>query len=145
MPLLHSQNAPFLLLHWQKSKRVLSPNVGGIPAAPRSLPRLAVSTRPIRRDRCCHWRLRFRFRNAIDSSLLKLWLKNLQSETGILANGCFSLKRVLVQVSLCQFTDLLISPLIDDQVEIAHLIYGLCLVTPSRLEVLFPGTEMNSC
>ncbi|KAJ9147814.1 hypothetical protein P3X46_029932 [Hevea brasiliensis] len=37
------------------------------------------------------------YMNAIDSSLLKLWLKNLQSETGILANGCFSLKRVLVQ------------------------------------------------
>ncbi|XP_058009594.1 nudix hydrolase 14, chloroplastic isoform X2 [Hevea brasiliensis] len=38
------------------------------------------------------------FRSAIDSSLFKQWLKNLQSETGILASGAFLLKRVLVQV-----------------------------------------------
>ncbi|OAY59916.1 nudix hydrolase 14, chloroplastic [Manihot esculenta] len=37
------------------------------------------------------------FRSAIDSSLFKQWLKNLQSETGILGSGGFSLKRVLVQ------------------------------------------------
>ncbi|EEF51041.1 ADP-ribose pyrophosphatase, putative [Ricinus communis] len=36
-------------------------------------------------------------RSAIDSSLFKQWLKNLQSETGILATPSFSLKRVLVQ------------------------------------------------
>ncbi|XP_065858084.1 nudix hydrolase 14, chloroplastic isoform X2 [Euphorbia lathyris] len=37
------------------------------------------------------------FRRAIDSSLFKQWLKNLQCDTGILANGEFSLRRVLVQ------------------------------------------------
>ncbi|XP_050227530.1 nudix hydrolase 14, chloroplastic [Mercurialis annua] len=38
------------------------------------------------------------FRSAIDSSLFKQWLKNLQSETtGILATSSFSLKRVLIQ------------------------------------------------
>lgn len=42
-------------------------------------------------------------RSAIDSSLFKQWLKNLQSETGILGSGGFSLKRVLVQVSLLAF------------------------------------------
>ncbi|KAF8380356.1 hypothetical protein HHK36_027841 [Tetracentron sinense] len=34
---------------------------------------------------------------AIDSSLFKQWLKNMQSETGILAHGDLSLKRVLIQ------------------------------------------------
>ncbi|XP_048131624.1 nudix hydrolase 14, chloroplastic, partial [Rhodamnia argentea] len=37
------------------------------------------------------------FRSAIDSSLFKQWLKNLQSETGILASGAATLKRVLIQ------------------------------------------------
>ncbi|WCJ26090.1 hypothetical protein M5689_007935 [Euphorbia peplus] len=37
------------------------------------------------------------FRRAIDSSLFKQWLKNLQCDTGILANGEFSLTRVFVQ------------------------------------------------
>ncbi|XP_047327685.1 nudix hydrolase 14, chloroplastic [Impatiens glandulifera] len=37
------------------------------------------------------------FRNAIDSSLFKQWLKNMQTETGILANGNMSLKQVLIQ------------------------------------------------
>ncbi|KAA8522316.1 hypothetical protein F0562_012989 [Nyssa sinensis] len=37
------------------------------------------------------------FRNAIESSLFKQWLKNLQTETGILANGAMSLKQVLIQ------------------------------------------------
>ncbi|KAJ8766149.1 hypothetical protein K2173_021666 [Erythroxylum novogranatense] len=37
------------------------------------------------------------FRNAIESSLFKQWLKNLQSPTGVLANGAFLLKRVLIQ------------------------------------------------
>ncbi|CAN1186167.1 Nudix hydrolase 14, chloroplastic [Linum perenne] len=37
------------------------------------------------------------FRNAIDSSLFKQWLHNLQSESGILANGDLMLKQVLVQ------------------------------------------------
>ncbi|KDP25561.1 hypothetical protein JCGZ_20717 [Jatropha curcas] len=37
------------------------------------------------------------FRNAIDSLLFKQWLKNLQSETGILATGAYSLERVLIQ------------------------------------------------
>ncbi|XP_058085731.1 nudix hydrolase 14, chloroplastic isoform X6 [Magnolia sinica] len=37
------------------------------------------------------------FRNAIDSSLFKQWLKNMQSETGILANGSMSLRQVLIQ------------------------------------------------
>ncbi|CAN0841691.1 Nudix hydrolase 14, chloroplastic [Linum grandiflorum] len=35
--------------------------------------------------------------NAIDSSLLKQWLHNLQSESGILANSDLMLKQVLVQ------------------------------------------------
>lgn len=39
----------------------------------------------------------FEFRNAIDSYLFKQWLSNLQSETGILANGAVILKQVLVQ------------------------------------------------
>ncbi|KAF2298938.1 hypothetical protein GH714_029235 [Hevea brasiliensis] len=39
----------------------------------------------------------FLYMSAIDSSLFKQWLKNLQSETGILASGAFLLKRVLVQ------------------------------------------------
>ncbi|KAL4019015.1 hypothetical protein IC575_022650 [Cucumis melo] len=37
------------------------------------------------------------FRNAIDSSLFKQWLMNLQSESGILTKGAMSLKRVLIQ------------------------------------------------
>ncbi|PSS04110.1 Nudix hydrolase [Actinidia chinensis var. chinensis] len=37
------------------------------------------------------------FRNAIESSLFKQWLKNIQAETGILANGSMSLERVLIQ------------------------------------------------
>ncbi|CAL1401235.1 unnamed protein product [Linum trigynum] len=37
------------------------------------------------------------FRTAIDSSLFKQWLQNLQSETGILSNGDLMLKQVLVQ------------------------------------------------
>ncbi|KAL5815312.1 hypothetical protein ACOSQ3_026100 [Xanthoceras sorbifolium] len=37
------------------------------------------------------------FRNAIESSLFKQWLNNLQSETGILANGDMLLKQVLIQ------------------------------------------------
>ncbi|XP_030945568.1 nudix hydrolase 14, chloroplastic-like isoform X2 [Quercus lobata] len=40
----------------------------------------------------------FQFRTAINSSLFKQWLKNLQTETGILANNAMSLKRVLLQV-----------------------------------------------
>ncbi|XP_030945567.1 nudix hydrolase 14, chloroplastic-like isoform X1 [Quercus lobata] len=39
----------------------------------------------------------FQFRTAINSSLFKQWLKNLQTETGILANNAMSLKRVLLQ------------------------------------------------
>ncbi|XP_075505825.1 LOW QUALITY PROTEIN: nudix hydrolase 14, chloroplastic [Primulina tabacum] len=37
------------------------------------------------------------FRNAIESSLFKQWLKNIQMETGLLANGAMSLKKVLIQ------------------------------------------------
>ncbi|XP_020977090.1 nudix hydrolase 14, chloroplastic isoform X3 [Arachis ipaensis] len=37
-------------------------------------------------------------RNAIDSSLFKQWLHNLQSETGILADGTLALRQVLIQV-----------------------------------------------
>lgn len=37
------------------------------------------------------------FRNAIESSLFKQWLKNIQTETGLLANGAMSLKQVLIQ------------------------------------------------
>ncbi|XP_015900349.3 nudix hydrolase 14, chloroplastic isoform X1 [Ziziphus jujuba] len=37
------------------------------------------------------------FRNAMDSSLFKSWLKNMQSETGILAGGALYLDRVLIQ------------------------------------------------
>ncbi|KAM5572681.1 nudix hydrolase 14, chloroplastic [Rosa sericea] len=37
------------------------------------------------------------FRSAIDSSLFKQWLKNMESETGILRDGSLSLKRVLIQ------------------------------------------------
>ncbi|KAI5655598.1 hypothetical protein M9H77_32785 [Catharanthus roseus] len=37
------------------------------------------------------------FRNAIESSLLKQWLKNIQTETGLLANGDMLLTQVLVQ------------------------------------------------
>ncbi|XLU98555.1 hypothetical protein S245_012895 [Arachis hypogaea] len=37
-------------------------------------------------------------RNAIDSSLFKQWLHNLQSEIGILANGTLALRQVLIQV-----------------------------------------------
>lgn len=35
---------------------------------------------------------------AIDSSLFKQWLKNMESETGILRDGSLYLKRVLIQV-----------------------------------------------
>ncbi|KAM5572680.1 hypothetical protein ABKV19_012630 [Rosa sericea] len=38
-----------------------------------------------------------RCRSAIDSSLFKQWLKNMESETGILRDGSLSLKRVLIQ------------------------------------------------
>lgn len=38
-------------------------------------------------------------RNAIESSLFQQWLKNIQTETGILANGDMSLNQVLIQVS----------------------------------------------
>ncbi|GLT62429.1 hypothetical protein SLA2020_351730 [Shorea laevis] len=37
------------------------------------------------------------FRTAINSSLFKQWLRNLQSKTGILAGNAMSLKRVLIQ------------------------------------------------
>ncbi|XP_052209533.1 nudix hydrolase 14, chloroplastic [Diospyros lotus] len=37
------------------------------------------------------------FRTAIESSLFKQWLKNIQTETGLLANGAMSLKQVLIQ------------------------------------------------
>ncbi|KAF4403975.1 hypothetical protein G4B88_014431 [Cannabis sativa] len=37
------------------------------------------------------------FWNAIDSSLFKQWLKNMESETGILSGGDLSLKQVLIQ------------------------------------------------
>ncbi|KAJ4952157.1 hypothetical protein NE237_028989 [Protea cynaroides] len=37
------------------------------------------------------------FRDAIGSSLFKQWLKNMQSDTGILAQGHMSLKRVIIQ------------------------------------------------
>ncbi|CDP09848.1 unnamed protein product [Coffea canephora] len=37
------------------------------------------------------------FRNAIESSLFKQWLKNIQTETGLLANGGMLLKQVLIQ------------------------------------------------
>ncbi|XP_011628421.1 nudix hydrolase 14, chloroplastic-like [Amborella trichopoda] len=37
------------------------------------------------------------FRNAIDSFLFKKWLRDLQSESGILALGHFTLKHVLIQ------------------------------------------------
>ncbi|RID45563.1 hypothetical protein BRARA_I02286 [Brassica rapa] len=37
------------------------------------------------------------FRNAIDSSLFKNWLRNLESETGILADGTMTLKQVIIQ------------------------------------------------
>ncbi|XLU65878.1 hypothetical protein S245_025087, partial [Arachis hypogaea] len=36
-------------------------------------------------------------RNAIDSSLFKQWLHNLQSEIGILADGTLALRQVLIQ------------------------------------------------
>ncbi|XLR07795.1 hypothetical protein HN51_062747, partial [Arachis hypogaea] len=38
------------------------------------------------------------WRNAIDSSLLKQWLHNLQSEIGILVDGTLALRQVLIQV-----------------------------------------------
>lgn len=37
------------------------------------------------------------FRSAIDSSLFKQWLRNLETETGVLADGSMSLRRVLIQ------------------------------------------------
>ena len=42
-------------------------------------------------------------RTAINSSLFKQWLKNLQTETGILANNAMSLKRVLLQVAILNY------------------------------------------
>lgn len=41
-------------------------------------------------------------RNAIDSALFKQWLKNMQSETGILDNGSMSLRQVLIQVVIVE-------------------------------------------
>lgn len=38
------------------------------------------------------------FRDAIDSSLFRNWLRNLESETGILADGSMTFKQVLIQV-----------------------------------------------
>jgi len=38
-------------------------------------------------------------RNAVESSLFKQWLRNLQSEKGVLTYGRLSLTRVLIQVS----------------------------------------------
>lgn len=37
-------------------------------------------------------------RNAVESSLFKQWLRNLQSEKGVLTYGRLSLTRVLIQV-----------------------------------------------
>ncbi|XP_074330453.1 nudix hydrolase 14, chloroplastic [Apium graveolens] len=37
------------------------------------------------------------FRNAIESSLFQQWLKNIQTESGLLVNGDMSLKEVLIQ------------------------------------------------
>lgn len=37
------------------------------------------------------------FRDAIDSSLFRNWLRNLESESGILADGSMTLKQVLIQ------------------------------------------------
>ncbi|XP_010455619.1 PREDICTED: nudix hydrolase 14, chloroplastic [Camelina sativa] len=37
------------------------------------------------------------FRDAIDSSLFRNWLRNLESESGILADGTMTLKQVLIQ------------------------------------------------
>ncbi|KAK9927393.1 hypothetical protein M0R45_024577 [Rubus argutus] len=37
------------------------------------------------------------FRSAIDSSLFKQWLKNMESESGILRDGSMTLKQVLIQ------------------------------------------------
>ncbi|XAR70375.1 ADP-sugar diphosphatase [Bertholletia excelsa] len=37
------------------------------------------------------------FRNAIESSLFKQWLRNIQTDTGLLTNGAMSLKQVLIQ------------------------------------------------
>ncbi|RVX09024.1 Nudix hydrolase 14, chloroplastic [Vitis vinifera] len=42
-------------------------------------------------------RVHFSVRKAIDSSLFKQWLKNMQSEAGVLSNGAMSLERVLIQ------------------------------------------------
>uniref|UniRef100_A0A5B7B0C8 Nudix hydrolase domain-containing protein n=1 Tax=Davidia involucrata TaxID=16924 RepID=A0A5B7B0C8_DAVIN len=39
----------------------------------------------------------YEFRNAIESSLFKQWLKNIQTEAGVLANGAMSLRQVLIQ------------------------------------------------
>ncbi|BFG31570.1 hypothetical protein CerSpe_178440 [Prunus speciosa] len=40
---------------------------------------------------------RSEFRSAIDSSLFKQWLKNMESENGVLYGGALSLRRVLIQ------------------------------------------------
>jgi hypothetical protein len=37
-------------------------------------------------------------RNAVDSSLFKQWLSNLQSEKGVLTYGRLNLTRILIQV-----------------------------------------------
>ncbi|VFQ66340.1 unnamed protein product [Cuscuta campestris] len=37
------------------------------------------------------------FKNAIESSLFKKWLENIQTETGLLANGSMSLTQILIQ------------------------------------------------
>ncbi|XP_012835522.1 PREDICTED: nudix hydrolase 14, chloroplastic [Erythranthe guttata] len=37
------------------------------------------------------------FRNAIECTLFKQWLKNIQTETGLLSNGAMSVKRVVIQ------------------------------------------------
>ncbi|PHU28305.1 Nudix hydrolase 14, chloroplastic [Capsicum chinense] len=42
-------------------------------------------------------------RNAIESSLFKQWLKNIQTETGLLANGAMSLRQVLIQQDVDMF------------------------------------------
>ncbi|XP_057812226.1 nudix hydrolase 14, chloroplastic isoform X2 [Salvia miltiorrhiza] len=38
------------------------------------------------------------FRNAIECSLFKQWLKNIQTENGLLSNGDMSLRQVIIQV-----------------------------------------------
>lgn len=52
-------------------------------------------------------------RCAVESTLFKQWLKNLQSETGILANGDMLLKHVLIQVALSLSLSLPLTTLIN--------------------------------